>query len=441
MGKQARLRKIGKLTQKQIPASQSHPGSKIIATLQKFVLPFLFFSVFVIGTVLRINNLGNVTVRSPDERIYTFQAKIIAQQGTEGIKILIKEYNSNKELWIYPPPTRLGYLWLLAGVMKMTNRLDENVGAYISCAFSIISLLLLIVIGVRFFNPWIALYGLLFLSVSPMELAIARRTWQDAMLGCIGLFLVYFCGEIIRNSRKITWYILLLVVGSYCLLVKESAAAIYGLCILWLFWILLIKERSFLKGFLLIIFSILAATLSFFVIAQSAGGIAPVIEVFKHVKEAMPTNTYAIEYQSGPWYYFLQGFWIISPLNAFLCLVGIAGIILSSASNKGLYRRAIFGIVFFMIAFMAIAIVIPYCQNLRYVSVLFVPFYLIGGLGLWYVFSFVKVMLKESFYTLIAPIAMIIILVAASDYQNFKKIFVETGILDVSIRMVREYSR
>jgi len=400
----------------------------------------LFFAVLALGVGLRINNLDNITRRSPDEEIYTQEAKAIVLEGGEGIKLLIREYNLNKELWIYPPPIRVGYLWLLASVMKMTKRTDEKVGAYVSCTFSIISLLLLIVMGLRFFNPWIALSALLFTTVSPMDLAIARRTWQDAMLGCVGLSLIYFCCELTRNTHKIIWYILFVIVGSYCILIKESGIFLYGLCMLWLLWTLFIKEKSYLKGFLLMIVSAAGAGISVLTLAHAAGGITPVIEVLTHVKEAMPTNIYAVEYQSGPWYRLLQGFWIISPVNAFLCVLGIAGVFPTSLPNNK-NRNAIFGIIFFMLAFMTITIVTPYCQNLRYVSVLFVPFYLMAGLGLWHIVSFAKVKTGNYFFYIAIAFIIAIILAAARDYRNFKKIFLRTGIPDVSMRMVREYSR
>lgn len=400
----------------------------------------LFFVVLAIGMGLRINNLNNITRRSRDEQIYTQQARIIALEGGEGIKLLIREYNLNKELWIYPPPTRLGYLWLLASVMKITDSADEKVGAYVSSTFSIIALLLLIVCGLRFFNPWIALNALLFMSVSPMDLAIARRTWQDAMLGCVGLSLIYFCCELTRNTHKIIWYILFVIVGSYSILIKESGIFIYGLCMLWLLWVLFIKEKSYLKGFLLMIVSAAGAGISILTLAHAAGGIGPVIEVLTHVKEAMPTNIYAVEYQSGPWYHFLQGFWIISPVNAFLCVLGIAGAFPTFLPNNK-NRNAIFGTIFFMLAFMTITIVTPYCQNLRYVSVLFVPFYLMAGLGLWHIVSFTKVKTGNYFFYIAIAFIIAIILTAARDYRNFKKIFLKAGIPDVSIRMVREYSR
>ena len=57
------------------------------------------------------------------------------------------------------------------------------------------------------------------------------------------------------------------------------------------------------------------------------------------------------------------------------------------AINKN--RSIILAIVFYMIAFMVVLFLgKKFFLNLRYVSVLYVPFYLIGGLGFWYIILF-----------------------------------------------------
>ncbi|MFC1658627.1 ArnT family glycosyltransferase [Candidatus Omnitrophota bacterium] len=418
--------------------------------ISKIIIIFVpLFSVLVLGAALRIYNLNNVNSRSPDERIYTYQARTIAQHGQEGIKLLVNEYNKNKKFWIYPPPTRVGYLWLLATVMKMTNRPDEAAGAYISCFFSISSLILLIAMGLRFFGPWITLYALTFMSVSPMSLAIARRCWTDAMSGCLGLSLVYFCCEITRSTRRIIWYILLILTGSYCILVKESGVVIYVFCIAWILYVLCIKEKSFLKGISLAIFSIIGIGMSIVYLAHAIGGSTEVIKVLLHVKEGALSNIYAIQYQSGPWYRFLKGFWIISPVSASLCLVGIAGaflfkrpdqkIITSPISNNS---RAIFGILCFMFVFVAIAVLTPWGQNLRYLSTMFPPFYLISGLGLWQIIIFAKAKLNNPSFSIVIAISVVALAFSAvGDYNFFKRIFVEGGMQDLSIGFLMEIPR
>ena len=127
---------------------------------------------------LRLANLGNVNSRTPDERVYTYQAKTWLESGKAGIRSMVDEYKADPETRLYPPPTRVGMIRLLAATMRWTRRGDESVGARISCAASIGSLVVLALIGLRFLPPWAAMAGMLFYAVLPAELAIARRTWS-----------------------------------------------------------------------------------------------------------------------------------------------------------------------------------------------------------------------------------------------------------------------
>lgn len=448
MGRKAKLKKIKKTLPHRDKPSALLIESKFPNSLKTTVVFLLLFSLLFTGAILRLQNLSNVPRRSPDEGVYIHQAGIIAQQGTEGIRRLIREYNADKKQWIYPPPTRVGYLWTLVAFMKMASKSTVEVGAYLSCFFSIISLMLLAVLGLRFFNRWITLCALLFMSVSPVALAIARRTWQDAMLGAVGLLLIWLSCEIIRATNKIKLIIVFILVGSYATLIKESGMLIYGLCAVWLLFTFLIKEKSFTKAILLVALGGLGMAMSVVYLAHAAGGLSNILEVWQHVKEAMPTNRYAIEYQSGPWYQFVGSAWIVSPVNTILFLIGMLGTFFSGSSDSrspvsaiDKNRDIIFGIIIFIITFMGITVLTPYCQNVRYVSVLFAPFYLVGGVGLWHIIIYIRNKLDNFYFSiLVACIVTSVIVSAAMDYQNFIRIFVKKGAMDTSIRTLREYS-
>jgi hypothetical protein len=73
-----------------------------------------------LGAVLRVANLSNVSSRTPDEVVYTIQAKILLQRGQAGLRSLIAEYQEDPVARLFPPPTRFGYLWPLAAAMQLT---------------------------------------------------------------------------------------------------------------------------------------------------------------------------------------------------------------------------------------------------------------------------------------------------------------------------------
>src|SRR5207245_9437293 len=112
-----------------------------------------------LGAVLRVANLSNVSSRSPDERVYRSQAKILLQRGQAGLRSMIAEFQQDRIARLYQPPTRLGYVWPLAAAMGLTGRLDESVGAYLSCVASIGSVFILAMIGGCCFPLWAAVFA------------------------------------------------------------------------------------------------------------------------------------------------------------------------------------------------------------------------------------------------------------------------------------------
>lgn len=403
---------------------------------RKIVAAAMMCALLVFGIALRLSNL-DVKGRSPDEGIYTGQAIIVSQDGVAGVQKLVDEYNADKAAWIYPPPIRIGYTFLLTAVMNATHIFDERAGTYLSMICSIGALFMLVLLGLRFFNRWITAAALLLISVSPMDLAIARRSWQDSVLALFGLLLVYFCCELTADPKRTVWYAPFWIAGSYCIMIKESGIVIYGLCVIWLLAVAVFRERSAVKSALLIMFTLLGIGLSVLILGQVVGGFGRILEVLRHVKDAMPTNTYAIEYQTGPWYRILEGLWILTPIGVLLAAVGIAG----SFINKAPESDAAKGIIFVIFAFLGITILTPYCQNIRYLSVLYVPFYLMCGAGVWYIFSFVKPSLKGSMpFVAAVVIACALIAISVRDCKKFEKVFLKIGIRDISIRLLREAS-
>lgn len=400
-----------------------------------------------LGIGLRLANVSNVSLsdRSPDERVYTRLANTFLQQGNAGVRFLVEEYQRDPSVRVtYPPVTRIGYLWLLAATMRITGKTDENAGAYLSCAVSIGSLFILTLIGIRFFPPGAALAALLFFAAFPPELALARRTWGDALVGFLALALVWSAAEIIRDSRPRIWYLLFIVTGTLGLVVKESWPVVYGLCAVWLLWILLVQRREWKNGLSLILGGLAGITVSVAWLANSAGGLWVVVEVLNNWFSAVGASAYTLEYQSGPGYLLLKAFWILSPAPAALWLIGLA-VVLSSRPGLNFLRvptdaanwRGIGWIALFMLSYLCLPMILPYWLNLRYMSVIYGPFCLLAGLGFWYCASVCLNRLEGLNRKSFAAVAIgLVAVVGLTEYQRFHRIFVQEALPDLSIRML-----
>jgi 4-amino-4-deoxy-L-arabinose transferase-like glycosyltransferase len=399
---------------------------------RKFVYIVILIAVFVLGIVLRLADL-EVSQRTPDEILYKAYGKDVAERGVSVTKELVRYYNDNENLWIYPTPVRIGYIYLGAAVMKLTGSMEVDALVYLSLAASILTLLILILMGLRFFNPFITAVALLFMAVSPMDLTIVRRAWQDGVVGLVSVLLVYCCCEISRKNNRKIWFILFAVIGAWLVLIKESGIIIFGLCGIWVLWGL-IREKDLKNSLYFIGLSFLSVGASIIFLSKVSGGISGVIQATINNIASTKTNVYGIEYNSGPWYRIIQGLFLVSPAATILSFLGIFVIVKER-------QRVFLGIVFFLITYVIISMIPPYMKNLRYLSVIYVLFYLMSGLGCWYIVMLLKSIFKKKVFFMMSSIVCLIISVSAFyDYKNYKHIFIKVGVSDLACRYLLENS-
>ena len=415
--------------------------------LVKAVWLCLFVVVTVTAITLRLSN-REVASRSPDEEVYIHYATQVAGSGIQGGRALVQEYNRDIRLWIYPSPTRLGYIYLVAAVMKLSGASADQAAVSISSVFSIGGFFVAALLGLRFFDRWAVLVGLALLSVSPIELAIARRAWQDSVWGCIGLLLFYLCLEASVSMRPKTWRICFWAVGAYYLTIKSSALVVYCLCTLWLVGSAWLQEGSLQKCLRIVITSALVGAASFAALAWCSGGAFSVMEAIQHSTLARSWNQYGHQFQSGPWYWFFLGFLALSPIATLLCVAGIAMmILLKGAGGVGLsvgmrQRHAARAIIYLIFTVLIAATVPADLKNLRYVTILVGPCCLLSGLAVVYLLAFARVKLPLWGYHFAAcAVALALGLTCLTDYRRFERIFVRNQLNDLAIVRVINSAR
>lgn len=394
-----------------------------------------------LGIFLRSQHMTDVRSRSPDERIYTNYAACLADGGLTCYRELFKSYNSERLQWDYPSPSRFGYVFLTAAVMEVTGVRNPRAGAAVSWLSSALSLILLATLGIRFLNRPAALLAVAFLACSFPELAMARRAWQDSLFGFLGLLLVYVTCEITRAPRRKSLYIALFVVGTYSLLIKETAYVSLAVCGLWLAGVLLLREHSwkFFGVLLLTGVASLAATLGVWVIV--AGGVAPAAEATVHQARALSGNIYAIRHLSGPWYQFFYLLWITGPLTAFTALVGVALALLAhmpAVKNRlpmhGCEAMRIAALM--TLVFVALASFGPNLQYLRFISPADATYCLLAGMGFWCLISIARTVVRpDLLVTLLAVLGLT--LETIRNYHAFTQVVVGSGMQDLAASSIR----
>lgn len=388
-----------------------------------------------LGAALRLGNLGNERARTPDERVYTHQARMWLENGPAGIRSLVEQYKSDPNVRLYPAPVRVGMIRLLAAAIEWTGHNDESAFAMISCAASIGSLLVLALLATRFLPAWAGLAALLFYVTLPAELAIARRTWPDSLLELAGLLLVYFMCEIARDSKPRIWYLLFAIVGALGILVKESMPLPQGLCAAWIL-LVLVKRKEWTNILILASATAAGLSLSLWGLSNYVGSLSEYVEIVAWISRSNAVNPYALEYASGPGYLLLQAFWIVTPVASLLSLAGLWSLSRKPNDMPNGWEP-LWGVAFFTLAHIAIGVIVPHWLNLRYVSATFGPFCLLAGLGILYLVREGSRWLELSDPRPLAGLAIALILGSAfTDYRYFERVFVRDATADLSVKML-----
>ena len=395
----------------------------------------LLLAVLCVGALLRVANLDNVGIRTPDEFVYTRQANVWLHSGGVGLRSMAANYEADTVARLYPPPTRVGMIRLVAVFMRLTGRNNVSVGALLSSAASIASLSMVALIAIRFLPAVAALVSVLFFAVFPPELAIARRTWADAPAELASLLLIWLACEITRDSRRRVWYLLFAATGGASVAIKESMCVPFGVCGLWLLFILL-RKREWKNVLLLTSAAIVALLATLAWIAGLVGGFPAIVRMVSGIPAANARNPYAIVYASGPGYWLLQAFWYLSPVTTLLGGVGAYGV-LSRREQLGRHFLPALFILLFTLSHIAIAMLVPHWLNLRYVGMTFGTVCLLAGLGAWSVYSTFSRSLGGAQRRILAGVAAAILIgTAATDYKRFQRTFVQHGTTDLSVGML-----
>src|SRR5262245_35787258 len=141
-----------------------------------------------LGIALRVAH-HVVPVYTPDEDANAdFYAVPIYDNGLSELPKLVWDYkHAPAGFEHYTSPTRVGHLLPIVALMKLTKRPTIETAAWVSIAASMLALVLIALMGVRFLGAWVAAIALVFAAVSPLDLAMSRRVWGDELLALCAL--------------------------------------------------------------------------------------------------------------------------------------------------------------------------------------------------------------------------------------------------------------
>lgn len=389
-----------------------------------------------LGISLRLSVQG-VGTRTPDERNYTREAATLLHAGDAGFPALCAIYRASDH--DIPSPTRAGYLLLLKHTMQFTGDESPRAGADLSCAAAILCLLLVAIFAWRALPFSGALAATLLYAASPFALMTSRRAWEESVVEATSLALLLLASEIIRGASNLGWYAAFAAVGAFAVTLKETGALSFFFCAVWVA-VSLLWRRERKQALLFAGCCVVAAELAIFWLAHMVGGLDTLLDFTRIASQTVDMSRYSIAYEGGPPWLLLEGIFAMSAATT-LALLAVPAAFPSMQRRIKLTpdtTKTAAGLLGFVLAMLAIAMLAPHHLNLRYVCPVFAPLALLSGLGFAVLAQALqRLKLPPSVSLLLTALAAcILVAVTALDLFHFRDNFVKPDVQDLAIQTV-----
>ena len=303
-----------------------------------------------------------------DDGYYLRYAAAVAEQGPAAFPRLFAEYTSDPRNFNYPPPNRLAYA-LATGAWAAAFGPSLPAIAHTSVVSHLAFVAVTFLFARRFLGETRALWLSASCAFSPLLLGMARQALSDSfVLLAFSLPVWTFLGVVERPSDR-RWRAGFVAAFAFAILTKELAALLaLPFAAFWAVerWA---RRRAELSPALGIALLAAPAAIAVPLWVLAAGGVEPLMTVFRGILEGPATNPYTIEYGSGPWYRYLVDFVVLSHAPT-LHALGFAGTFAVRVARGGYERvHAYFGLLAVLLLFEHSFVT----KNARYLMLLELP--------------------------------------------------------------------
>lgn len=333
------------------------------------IVPLVLFALaLAIATALVARSLSHAVVDpKSDDGYYLAYMRSVHEQGLGVLPKLFANWNADPHAWIYPPPSRVGFV-VVSALWASIFGVSYASLQYLSLASYVAGALVTYVYARRSFGEPKALFiGALWLF-SPLLMGLARLALTDSFIALCMSVCAWSFLELVEHPGRSRRRIVFMAAFGFTVLVKELSVLLVvpfaALVLIENFWR---KEERSLATYALVLALPGAIVLPIF--AAAAGGFATLLETTRIVLASPATNDYAIQYGSGPWFRYLVDFLCLSPWTTLLAIAYLG--VLAARLRAGEYdRRLVF------LALIAIALFFEYSfftKNVRYAVLVELP--------------------------------------------------------------------
>ncbi|MGH7731996.1 MAG: ArnT family glycosyltransferase [Candidatus Eiseniibacteriota bacterium] len=376
--------------------------------------------------------------RTPDERMYTGVCKGLYDFGPRFMGMLIQTCWEGRGLSPeYPFPTRIGYYWLVTTAMIVTGETSADVAAAVSTGASLIVLVLTAWLGLRYLGTWTTVLALLFLATSPLDLAIARRAWQDEVVAMFSLVMVHAYIRAVARPERAGWPIAFFLVGAYALTIKETAILALGAGTVGMLIAARGSDHPARSAAWVLVGSVLATSVAGAWILLGSGGIESLRKSWELWKLVSVPNDYMRRYQMGGPGYYAIGLYILNATPFALGLAGAAALAVRARFIRSRWSHPgaaplLAWLAWLVLSYGLVACVAPQ-KNMRFLSIIVVPTFVLAASLVRASLAALKERIPARVYRAVSvAVATGLVASAAADLARFHHWFIVRGIPDLA---------
>ncbi len=424
----------GALHDARVTSSSTSPRDSARPRPGRWAPRIVSLAILLLAGGLRVANF-DVPDRSPDEQLWTKFGAHIAREGPAWVTRLVHDFNRGADV-DFPWQQRIGYTCLVGLVMCASGDTTVRAVEAISTVSSLATIAITGVVAREFLGPWTAVVAMLFLAVSPLDLALARRAWQDDVIALLTLLAAWAFLRHASGGGRLSRASFFAVAG-FTLLVKESAAIAFGLGTLGLAWTAWRGSRDWRPPVGVLAWGAATALGAFAVVVAVSGGWAELHRTLDLSREALAPDDYLRHYQTGGPDYYVTGLRILQPVPFLLGALGAVLAVfrapfLAPEGRPAHARAALAALGALALGFGAVAFGY-YSKNMRFLSPIYAPTFLLAAALIAAGVSYVRAHApRAAAIAVVAAVALGLAASAVLDVRRFDHWFNELEMQDLA---------
>jgi 4-amino-4-deoxy-L-arabinose transferase-like glycosyltransferase len=308
-------------------------------------------------------------VKDPDsdDGYYLRYMQTVHAEGLPSFPGLFDQWNATQKDWIYPPPSRIGFIVtsaLWAGIFGASFLALQ----YLSLASYLLLCLVNYAFARRHFGEPKALFIGVLIAFSPLLMGISRLALTDSFNALCMTTTVWLFLDLVHDPGSLRRRVLFMAALAFMVLVKELSVLLVVPFAAFVLYERFVRRVPHPLGSMALCF-VVPGVVTASLFALAAGSVAKLLETTRIVLDSPATNPYAIQFGSGPWFRTILDYLLFSPWPTLLAIGWFA--VSAVRLRAGVYdRRSVF---LGLVAALFILELSFFTKNIRYTVVLELP--------------------------------------------------------------------